>query len=248
MRPLSAQELLRAWELGLSQGPVERALTLLAAACPETSRDALEMLTIGRRDSNLLTLREWTFGPQVASVVVCPGCGQKPELNFNVSDLRVDSAPDAMATPITEFAMTVSEYELLFRQLNSLDLEAVSGAPGVVSQRELLFGRCLIAARRNGEQTAANDLPIEVIDAVSDRLAQMDPQADVQLEISCPFCGKRWQAAFDIVTFFWKEIEGWAYRILREVDTLASVYGWSEQDILALSPNRRQLYLEMARA
>jgi hypothetical protein len=247
MRALSVPELLGAWERGLAQRPVERALTLLTAACPESSRDALAALSIGRRDACLLTLREWTFGPRMASVVACPGCSQKPELNFSVADVRVNSIPDALAgpEPEMELAMAVSEYELRFRPLNSLDVAAASGQFDPLAQRQLLFERCLIAARQNGQPTTADRLPAEVIDAVEEHLAQADPQADVQLDISCPFCRKRWRAAFDIVTFFWREIEAWAYRILREVDTLASAYGWSEQDILALSPVRRQLYLEL---
>jgi hypothetical protein len=33
--------------------------------------------------------------------------------------------------------------------------------------------------------------------------------------------------------------------MLREVDTLAAAYHWAEADILALSPRRRQAYLEL---
>jgi hypothetical protein len=47
------------------------------------------------------------------------------------------------------------------------------------------------------------------------------------------------------VAFFWKEINHWANRILREVHLLASTYGWSEADILALTPTRRQWYLAL---
>jgi len=50
---------------------------------------------------------------------------------------------------------------------------------------------------------------------------------------------------FDILTYLWSEIEDWAQRLLLEVHTLALAYGWSERDILAMSPRRRRLYLEM---
>ena len=76
-------------------------------------------------------------------------------------------------------------------------------------------------------------------------MAQADPQADVQLALSCPVCGHKWQTAFDIVSFFWSEINAWAARILREVHILAWGYGWREADILALRPWRREVYLEM---
>jgi hypothetical protein len=39
-----------------------------------------------------------------------------------------------------------------------------------------------------------------------------------------------------------------ARRLLIEVHSLASAYGWSETDILSMSEPRRALYLEMVQA
>jgi hypothetical protein len=95
---------------------------------------------------------------------------------------------------------------------------------------------------------AVDLLPADVLGAVEDQMAAADPQADVRLALSCPACGHQWQEVFDIVSFLWGEVQAWALRLLREVHTLASAYGWSEADILALSPQRRQMYLEMVGA
>ncbi|MGH9429914.1 MAG: phage baseplate protein [Terriglobia bacterium] len=241
MRALSASELLEVWERGLVQGPVERALTLWGAACPETPREGLAALSIGRRDAGLLTLREWTFGPQLASLATCPHCGQQLELTFNVEDIRVTPA----AEPAAESMMTVAGYELQFRPPNSMDIAAAVDGSGTGRERRTLFERCLMAARWQGEPATPDELPPEVVDAMVDGMAAMDPQADIELSILCPSCGQRWHAVFDIVSFFWSEIDAWARRILREVHVLASAYGWGEREILALSPWRRQLYLEM---
>lgn len=242
MRALSVPELLRVWESGLAQGPVDRAVALLAAACPGASREAIADLTIGRRDSSLLTLREWTFGPRMASVAVCPQCGQRIELAFDVSEVRVDTEP------VDAVAMSAAGYELQVRPPNSADAAAITAEPRAERQRRLLFERCFIKVSRGGEPGTPSELPAETIDAVAERLAEADPQADIQLNVSCPSCGNAWQAVFDIVSFFWSEIEAWAVRILREVHILAAAYGWREEDILALTPVRRQLYLEMVGA
>lgn len=241
MRPLSASELLGVWEQGLTQSPVQRALSLLTAACPETSSDALAELSIGQRDARLLTLREWTFGSQLVSRATCPGCGERLELTFNVSDIRADSATE----PAEALSLSVADYEVRFRLPNSQDLSDVTGMEDVTAARHLLLQRCLLAVQRNGEETAIKRLPAEVVDAVVEEMAEADPQADVQLHLSCPACDHQWQVTFDIVSFFWSEIQAWAYRLLREVHTLASAYGWREADILAMSPWRRQFYLEM---
>jgi hypothetical protein len=78
-------------------------------------------------------------------------------------------------------------------------------------------------------------------------MERADPQSNLQFSLTCPACGHCWEAAFDIVSFLWSEIHSWAQRTLRMVHLLARSYGWQEADILAMSPTRRQIYLEMAR-
>jgi hypothetical protein len=43
-------------------------------------------------------------------------------------------------------------------------------------------------------------------------------------------------------------VEARARRILQEVHTLASSYGWHEAEILALGDTRRAMYLQMVQA
>jgi hypothetical protein len=92
---------------------------------------------------------------------------------------------------------------------------------------------------------ALDQLPQDVMQELVDEMARADPLADIQFMLACPFCGRKWQAVFDIVSVLWSEIDTWAHRTLRDVHTLALSYGWSESDILALSPSRRQIYLDM---
>jgi hypothetical protein len=244
MHPLSVPELLGVWESGMAQDPVERALTLLGAACPETPREDLAALSIGRRDAALLTFRECTFGPHMSSLTECPQCGKQVELSFDVSSVR--ATPEL--EPTQDVVVGVAGYDLQVRPPNSVDVAAIAAEPAIERKRQRLFERCLVGARRNGQPAASDELPPEAIDVVAERLAEADPQADVQLDISCPFCGKGWRRTFDIGAFFWSEIEAWAARILQQVHILATAYGWSERDVLALSPVRRQFYLEMVGA
>jgi hypothetical protein len=97
----------------------------------------------------------------------------------------------------------------------------------------------------NGDEVELPSLPDEVSEAVVAEIARHDPQGDIRFDLVCPDCSHRWEAIFDIVTFAWNEIGAWAGRLLRQVHTLARAYGWREAEILALSPFRRRLYLEM---
>ncbi len=138
--------------------------------------------------------------------------------------------------------LSVGGYEVAFRLPSSADLAGL-GDEG--DARLGLLRRCVREVRRKGRRRAVNQLPAAVLDAVAERMSEADPRADVRTALTCPDCGHGWQVVFDIVTWFWAELEDWAYRTLRDVHALASAYGWREADVLALSPWRRQCYLRM---
>jgi hypothetical protein len=243
MRPLSARELLDAWERGQAAPPVQRALMLLAAACPETPVEDLARESVGRRDARLLALREWAFGPRLASLTSCPNCGERLETAFDVAEIRVDSAEEGPAEPLS---LAISGCELTFRLPNSLDVAALAGGEDQGSARRRLLARCLLAARGpGGEEVLLDHLPETALQAVADRMAEADPQGDVELVLSCSACSHAWTTSFDIVSYFWTEVDAWARVLLHEIHALASAYGWREGDILALSPWRRRAYLEL---
>lgn len=242
MRALSAGELLTVWEHGVNQRPSQRALSLLAVACADdTPSDRVAHFSIGQRDQHLLRLRERIFGPRLAAISACPACREVLEFEVNAADIRV--------TPTLEPAATIdlahAGYDMQFRLPNALDLATVDPGADQLTNSQHLLRRCLTSARRDGVETPAEELPAEIVAAVSERMAEADPQADVQLDLACPQCEHRWHTPLDIVSFFWSEINAWALRLLNDVHALASAYGWREADILAMTPTRRQAYLEL---
>lgn len=244
MRTPSVADLLRAWERAQDQRSLERGLTLLAAAWPQSPPDVLAGWSLGQRDASLLALRESIFGPQVCSLTHCPECDESLELAFDVADIRV--APTSEAT--AEERDHVEGYEVRFRLPNSGDLIAATEEAESDGVRRALLRRCLLAATLDDRVQPVDRLPAHVEQAIVDRMAHCDAQADVELALTCPDCTHQWQVQFDILSFLWTELDAWAKRILREVHVLASAYGWREADILALSPRRRQIYLELVGA
>lgn len=243
MRALSAGELLEVWEVGFAQALMERALALLATVCAEDSWDHLAALSIGQRDAKLLMLREGLWGPRMDAVVVCPGCRERLQLALDTRELLSNSNS---AQP-SETTLDIAEYKIIFRLPTSLDLIATNGHPPNGGYKPLIE-RCLLSAQHGGVPVESDKLPVEVVESFIKCMAEADPLADIQLSLTCPSCEHRWRALFDIVSFLWTEIEVWAWRILSDVNTLARAYGWSERDILSLSPTRRQFYLEMVGA
>lgn len=250
---LSASSLLAAWEDGTPQRPVRKALILLSAAWPQVPLAAFSQMSMGQRDACLLSLREQLFGTRLSGLAKCPKCGEQLELAFLVDDIRAphsdrnDLAAD-LASASQIFGFLAEGYRVRFRLPNSADLLAVTAAADEGATQRSLLRRCVLSVEEDSvdvTESILDDLPEAVEKALSAEMDQADPQGNVQFELNCPACGHQWFLTFDILRYLWHEIDDWARRTLREVHRLASAYGWSEREILALSANRRQMYLEM---
>lgn len=240
MRGLSASELLDLWERGARWGPIGRALEMVAAAAPEI--EAPQLMSIGRRDALLLALRERTFGSGIQAMTSCGRCGEEIELSFAVADLG------GTQEAVGEADVQIGDYRLRMRAPNSEDL-AVALAAGPANAEAALFERCAEGGVRRGDmEIRVRDLPEEIAAAAIERIAEADPHAEIALAVTCPRCGAVERPIFDIVSFFWRELEAFAIRILREVHVLATAYGWDEARILNMSATRRRCYLEMVAA
>jgi hypothetical protein len=241
---LNSAALLAAWEAGSSLSPIRRGLELLAAAWPETSANDWAITSVGARDGRLLALREELFGSKFEAVAACPKCEERVEVEFTSEEIRAPLLTLPEPTPAKMLRVSLAGYEVEFRLPTSADLLEVT-KPSTEGARETLLGRCVQEARREGLPVETSALPDAVVQAVTHEMAKGDPQADVQIAIACPACQHHWSIAFDILSYLWSELEDWAQRLLREVHALASAYGWSERDILAMSARRRRAYLEV---
>jgi hypothetical protein len=253
MRPLSASDILKVWEQGEEMSAIDRALTILATACPEHARSELAALSVGQRDAWLFELRALTFGSQLDGFTLCGECSERLVFTLDLAPLRSRfSAPSGDE----EFEFETDGRTIRFRLPNSRDLAAAAVCEDVAVARRLLAERCVLQTSRNGveltsvcspaeQAEVSSTLSEETITRLAEHISECAPDAEAPLDFTCPSCGHQWRAFIDIATFFWAEIAVQARRLLREVHLLASAYGWREADILALSARRRQAYLEM---
>ncbi len=231
--------MLRAWESGIGQGLVQRGLTLLALADPAASPQSLAALSIGERDRRLLALREACFGCRMTGLVSCVGCHDELEIELDTATLRLPSPSLA-----SDVSLTGDSYRLRLRLPDSHDLQACAGVNPEDGVR-LLIRACIVDAVVDDQRIVPDAAPAQVLAAAAARLAELDPLADLRLQFACVNCGQRWEVPFDIVPFFWAELDDWAGRTLREVHTLATAYGWTEHEVLSLGTVRRQHYLRL---
>jgi len=239
-RPLSAQALFELWDALAEKPTTERALALLDASYLNLDRAQAAQLNLGKRDDLLLRLRERLFGPKLEMTARCPECSEAYRIDLEVPDILAWS-PKESAAP--EYRTDVAGVTVAFRLANSLDVIAAQGATDAGYARNLLLTSCLI------EPISTDDAPdTDILDAIGQELARLDPLAAVKLPLDCDDCGFEWRADFDIADFVWREVDAWANRLVYDISALAKTYGWSQTEILKMSTRLRRRYLEQATA
>jgi len=258
MQALSASQLVELWDLSVDQRPTERALTVLSYGYPELGRERFAGMPLGQRDGHLLRLHQHNFGAALQCYAACPSCTTPLEFDLAIDELcqRDSAAAGREARLLPEEPesrgageLSFGEYQLRFHVPTSADLLAVQGLASRQPDRALqqLLSRCLVSVEREGQQVSPDELSEAVIDALSGRMAELDPLSEVRLDLHCPECQSGWPLLLDVVTFFFKELDVRVQRLLAEVHVLAQAYGWSEAQVLSLSTRKRQLYLRLVR-
>jgi hypothetical protein len=236
MRALSNFDLLQLWERGDGMHPVDQALLALGAALPETPRDTLADWPLGRRNAALAELRRRCFGAVLQGWVACPQCRERLVFELDASILADHPAAEDLPS------RTVTAKGYTFRLPASRDLASVARQSDPRRAMAQMLERCCLAPLDAAEWTE------EDIEAVGEQLALADPLAETRLSLRCTTCDGAWEESLDLAAYLWTEIDARARKILMDVHTLASAYGWSEAQVFALSEPRRALYLEMVRA
>jgi hypothetical protein len=244
MTPTGPAELLATWEAGLAQHETGRSLLLHRAARPGAGADELLSMPVGEREADLFALRRALFGERMQVRVECAACGEAMEFDLDATLLGARTR-----TPQGPLRVEEGEWAVEFRLPTVADLAAAGAVPEPGEARRLLMARCTVSAVRGGvavpPERLAGLLPERVEHKLAETAAQADPTADVTLSVACPECGEATPAELDITSYLWTELDTWARDLMLDVHLLATAYGWSEPEILALSPLRRRYYLEL---
>jgi hypothetical protein len=237
--PLSDASLIRAWERTRTLARPWREVGLLAIACG-TPAEPVARLPVGERDRRLFALRERAFGGRLDCEAACPACGERIEWTLDAAEIRAP-ARDASSSTHT---WSQDDVSVTFRLPDSADVAACRGSSD--DPERVLLSHCVLSATVHGDAVASDALPRDVGERVAARMTDVDPFAELRLDLACPACAHRWEETFDPAGFLLAELDAWAERVMRDVDCLARAYGWSEADVLAVPPSRRRRYVEMA--
>ncbi|MGA2350004.1 MAG: hypothetical protein ABSF70_06180 [Terracidiphilus sp.] len=240
MRALTQVDCLALWESGQELHPIDQGLLAVQAAFPETRDESVADWPLGRRNRALAELYCATFGTKLSGWTSCRQCGEK---------LEFAADGKAMAqTTLDDPAAVVSVRGLSFRLPTSRDLARVAVECEERDAAAQLLNLCRVPQEAAEVDAGSMGWSEEELELIGSRLAQADPLAEILLDFQCPVCEESFEESLDLASFFWSELEGRARRLLLDVHTLASAYGWSEAEILALSARRRNFYLKQVEA
>lgn len=212
---LATSGILAAWETGAARQPLDRALAILWAAGAAQDCDPAD-LPLAERDARLLAIRANSFGAVMPARATCPECNAEMAMDLNANDLA-----NALAQGNWQ--------ETDPRPLTSRDLAAVAELQG-----DAVF------------ETLRARLGIDAVnrDDIGQKIEDLAAAAELSTQITCAECANDWTETLDVAAHIWADISTATHRLLGEVADLAAAFGWSEADILSLSPARRALYLE----
>jgi hypothetical protein len=236
MHALSSSDLLDLWEYGSGLHPLDRGLLALSAAFPEIPPASLADWTLGRRNKALIELHCSFFDPTLGGWTTCAGCEEKMEFEINGGAL-VNESVDAL-----NLAQGFTFKDQCFRLPTSRDLAKAAQQKDAEAAAICLMERCRTNVEGPVQWTQ------EDVEQVGEKMAVADPLAEIRIALSCPSCGRESTETLEIISFIWSAIEARAKRLVWEVHAIASMYGWTEKEVLSLSPARRALYMEMVQA
>jgi hypothetical protein len=231
------RERLARWEEAAGLDALTRVDRLLAT-------DGAASTALGARNAALLDLRVRLFGSAWSLRSDCPVCGATCEFAIDTAQLATELQPNAASAQTHELRFDGASVRFRLPEAGDLRALATLARNPSVTQEQLcdaLLERCVFDL---APQAMSPQLRLEL----SARMQALEPAASVGFEIACPACAHAWHAPFDIAAALWSELQSAAERTLLEVDALARAYGWSETEILALSPMRRLAYLQLVGA
>lgn len=223
MSATASRRLLQVWEAAVGQPPATReplVLGCVPASLAERNRLALERYA---------TL----FGPAVELHGACPHCRAEIEIVIDAAACARE-LPDPPAQPFWHELETETG-RVRFRLPQPSDVSALQGIVDEESFAEALLQRCIQGPLP----------PAALQEAVSRRMEALAPGASLSFRLACPECASAWSAPLDPVDLLWLEVRTAAERLLTDVAALARGWGWSERDILRMSPTRRAAYLQL---
>ncbi|HEX7032019.1 MAG TPA: hypothetical protein VF172_03370 [Nitrososphaera sp.] len=199
--------------------------------------ELLRKLSIGDRVALMLHIRRMELGDTLDCTISCVKCHKGMSVALSAAKLLGTKGLERSLG----YDMEVGGFNLTIKPLTALDQNKLLSTTEGEDLLQMLARSCIIGAG----QTLPEKLPNEAMEAIGSMLEQIDPLSDIVLDISCPECGHKFSASFNVEDFVLRELRVGQSDIDSEVHWLALHYHWSENEILSLPMRRRRKYISL---
>lgn len=191
---IDERRLLDVWERVAVLARPGKEVAIVAAVTGDPAEQCAR-LPVGDRDRVLMSLHARIFGNRYDCETRCPVCGAQMGFEFASGDLALDPViVDSESLTLTEGRVVVK-----LRLPSSADIAACVSSD---HPAERLFRRCVKVqsspAHSRGQMRTGN-LPASLRQSAIERLAALDPYADLMFELECPSCAHDAKVMFDPV-------------------------------------------------
>lgn len=219
------------WEVLTATTPPARGAALLVARGVALDLDEARELPLARAAGEALAELRERVGPTLEAVASCPVCEELLDISLPLDEVLARSEVSAGSVRVDE---------VVVRGPTTADvLAALACAEPAATLRE----RCVTWPEGTTPYTDA-----ELTARVADMAEQLAGAAGVSVRLECPACRGDVLADVDVVRLLTERVTEQAQGLLADVALLATAFGWSERDVLAMSPARLRAYLRIARA
>jgi hypothetical protein len=253
LRPVAGRDEAFLMQQGRALSPASRTTALLArclcrlGSVSRVTADVVRSLSVGDREALVLHLRCITLGDTMSCVLTCPACAEKLDLDLHLAELLLPPYPHASDLHEVSVGAADASCRARLRVPNGADQEqaAAMAADAPDAAADFVLRRCVqeIVDERTGAPLP--DIPAWAAPALAGKMAELDPQAEILLDLVCPACSETFRTPFDIADYFHRELCGRERDLYCDIHHLASRYHWSENEILRLSRRKRMLYLDL---
>ncbi len=224
--------------------PAATVITELLASCvrkigslPAVDTALIRNLLVSDREYLILRLWQITNGDKLRVMLSCRSedCGKDMEIDFSLADIPI---PDQ---PLTSrvFKLEVEDAgSLEFRLPTGEDQEVLAEHAEDENSVEQLLRRCIV------RMPATLDLKTAGA-AIEQRMQELMPRPELEIEGVCPECGLAFSSALDVTTLVLSKAAKQSQRLPYDVHRLAWHYHWPEWEILSMPLQKRSRYLHL---
>ncbi|CAH8296342.1 hypothetical protein EV196_11157 [Mariniflexile fucanivorans] len=232
---MNTSSILEVWDYCVGKNQTIKGAALASLVLNEANHSNIFNWSIEKRDVALFHVRKMLFGNRFNNIAHCPKCKQAVEWDFYFHQMEIPiliDTPDNIEIPID-----IPNYHIMVRLPNSDDL--------ICKEEIQIIRKCILNLKDFPEGTFNQKIPDDLLMQINNKFNKTCKASNISYHLNCTECKHEWDVVFDISTYLWKEIDQWAKSFLRQICLLAKAFGWSELDIINMSENRRNHYLNL---